>query len=245
MTRHTRIAPVRRFLVLALASSIALGACSDTEKKPLPNYRDELLSSDQVGQGTIAHPDDYDPGPATACGPDKFDNLPLHYEKEPNYVSYTQGRRDVDLGVWDGLEASFQRNLEGMRQDLEGDACRLGKAYHGYTGTEGHEDWRIETLDFGEGIVAFRSVQWRARGNGPLPLSPKERDDIYANSSARAYGLVGGKLVMVRIDDTTVEPPSEAELRALWNAQTGKVLYLGGLEGSKELLTPQSEQADK
>lgn len=235
-----RSTPARRFLVLTLASSIALGACSGSDGKPLPDYRAELLSSDQVGEGTIVHPEDYYPGPATACGPDKFDNLPLRYEKEPNYVSYTQGTRDVDLGVWDGLEASFQRNLEGMKQDLEGDACRLGKAYHGYTGTEGHEDWRIETLDFGEDIVAFRSVQWRARGNGPLPPSPKDHDDIFANSSARAYGLIDGKLVMVRIDDTTVEPPSEAELRALWNAQAGKVLYLDGLKGSKELLTPQS-----
>ncbi|WP_165867175.1 hypothetical protein, partial [Schaalia canis] len=108
-------------------------------------------------------------------------------------------------------------------------------------------DWRVTPLDFGEGIAAFQAVYWEGKGLTPPPPEPVVEEGGFIRTTARAYGIVDDTYIMVRIDlkNVSVEPPSEEELRALWDAQVAKVRYFKAIERSEEVLTPQSGQTSK
>ncbi|WP_165867180.1 hypothetical protein, partial [Schaalia canis] len=82
------------------------------------------------------------------------------------------------------------------------------------------------------------------KGLTPPPPEPVVEEGRFIRTTARAYGIVDGTYIMVRIDleNTSVEPPTEEELRALWDAQVAKVRYFKAIERSEEVLTPQSGQ---
>ncbi|MDO4260270.1 MAG: hypothetical protein Q4C87_12205 [Actinomycetaceae bacterium] len=105
------------------------------------------------------------------------------------------------------------------------------------------DDWRVYPLDFGQSVVAFRSVTWRLK-DGPPPPTPVRDENTLISSTARAYGLVDGKLVMVRIDSNSPEPPSEERLRALWDAQVAKVRFHNALSRNHEVQSTSTDSTD-
>ncbi|WP_165867171.1 hypothetical protein, partial [Schaalia canis] len=91
------------------------------------------------------------------------------------------------------------------------------------------EDYVFERLEgYPEEVLAFQSVSWNALGRDPLPVL---RDDyantpnIRTNSTARAFGIFEDHFITVMIDDPSDQPPTEEELRALWDAQVAKMRY--------------------
>ncbi|RRC94504.1 hypothetical protein [Schaalia canis] len=230
----------------ALLLGGSLSACSHTPNTRNAPPRVELLTADELKTAEPAVREEYYIGSSTRCGPDENGKLPSALEKTPNVTYFEQDERRIIIGVWDEEDSRPSQTLEDIVNGITHDKCRLGKAYFTALGEKySSSQWRVDPLNFGQDVVAFRAIEWAVRPENPVPPAPVKREGVEVYSTARAYGIVDGKLVMVRIDDTTVEPPSEAELRALWNAQAGKVLYLDGLEHAQELLTPQSEQTNK
>ncbi|WP_165867149.1 hypothetical protein, partial [Schaalia canis] len=162
-------------------------------------------------------------------------------------VQYLDGGRRIILGLLDNPQSIFARGPQEINQLAHSDYCQMGKAYWGENAATHSTDWRVTPLDFGEGIAAFQAVYWEGKGLTPPPPEPVVEEGRFIRTTARAYGIVDDTYIMVRIDleNSSVEPPTEEELRALWDAQVAKVRYFKAIECSEEVLTPQSGQTSK
>lgn len=230
---------------LVLTATFMLSGCGATPTVVTPP-RAELLT---VGEALGSHGElSTEPGmeASTTCGPDQGDYLPSIRSSDPNVARFNQGNRWLVVGVWDDENNRAREWIEKISHVSRGDICTLGnRALKSASGTHESFDWRVNALDFGEDVAAFQAVEWSLTSGDTPPEEPVARDDLLAYSTARAYGIVNDKLVMVRISHKRTDPPTEAELRALWDAQVAKVRYFKALERSKELLTPQSGQTNK
>ncbi|RRC94418.1 hypothetical protein, partial [Schaalia canis] len=197
-----------------------LSACGagDGEENITPDLM--LLTAKEAGGGVQTPIQGEDMSTAADCGPDDTIYYPEPYAT-PYAVKYISGDRRIVLGVWDFLDGSFDFGPPEIDRLARGDYCRLGKAYLVAKGATPTTDWRVTPLDFGEGIAAFQAVYWEGKGLTPPPPEPVVEEGRFIRTAARAYGIVDDTYIMVRIDlkNSSVEPPSEEELRALWDAQ--------------------------
>ncbi|RRC94405.1 hypothetical protein, partial [Schaalia canis] len=214
MTRLKAHAALMAFL---FASATLLSACAYFTPEETVIPRPELLTAQEAGGGeqTPIGPDDL-PG-AADCGPDGS----IYYSDPTGTrhgVQYLDGGRRIILGLLDNPQSILARGPQEINQLAHSDYCRMGKAYWGERADRQSRDWRVTPLDFGEGIAAFQAIEWR--GKDSVPPEPVVEEGGWVYAVARAYGIVDDTYIMVRIDleNTSVEPPSEEELRALWDA---------------------------
>ncbi|WP_165867170.1 hypothetical protein, partial [Schaalia canis] len=139
-------------------------------------------------------------------------------------AQYTNGARVVAVGIWptDGFETDYVPSA-----NREIDHC-LSLPPKERMGNDSR-DYVIERLEgYPDEVLAFQQVAWQAPGPDDLPIS---RDDyvnnphVIAISTARAFGIFEDHFITVMIDDPSDQPPTEEELRALWDAQVAKMRY--------------------
>ncbi|MDO4259256.1 MAG: hypothetical protein Q4C87_07030 [Actinomycetaceae bacterium] len=230
---------------LALLATLTLicSACFQYAPDATDVARPELLTVNEVmaGSGEVLPEPVW--GRATGCNPDGGLVPRIPFEAPaPNMISFAQGDRSVTVAVWEDDDGMYARDVININKKIRDPICLLGSdgSSGSPKGERSHLDWRVFPLDFGEGTAAFRSVQWSSPPGSPAPPEPISAEGIHFYSAAQAYGIVQGKFVMVIIATTSSEPPSEKELRALWDAQVAKVRFHDAVVRNHEVQSSQS-----
>ncbi|MDO4259258.1 MAG: hypothetical protein Q4C87_07040 [Actinomycetaceae bacterium] len=230
---------VRLVAVVLLGGLFVCSGCSAPSAADAA--RPELLTVDEAMSGQAEMVAKPVWRMATDCGPDGWTTFPSYTGSD--LVTFKQPGRRVTLGVWEDDPDRYSLALDDMKGRMDDLYC-LSRREHEAKSPDGNvnnlaDDWRVYPLDFGEEVAAFRSVTWR-KEDGPPPSTPTPTEKVHIYSTARAYGVVDGKFVMATIDSLGPEPPSERELRGLWDAQVAKVRFHDAAKESRKRLAPQS-----
>ena len=150
---------------------------------------------------------------------------------------YDDDGQSVVIGVWpqwkNGSARIDDRPFVDMRSSLDG----VNRSYKNAEDEVRHIRMRgTEIKGYPANAFAFNAVEWRVNReheSGRLqsaPLDPANERVVRIDSTARVYGLLDDHVVMIRIDRVNTddpEPPSEEDLRSLWDKQVAKIEQLG------------------
>lgn len=159
-----------------------------------------------------------------------YDDLPYIFYKNPdkhrNVTLLVHKIKKKDLNYYRDVVSrlSYRYDKECRKE------CRPDydpQEYDGYASWLVVHSSRIEGLSHNG--FGLRMTEWWPLYNKAVSYPPTQKQletdkRILADSSARAYGRIGEYIITVFIDTATQEPPSEQELKHLWNLQVEKLL---------------------
>ncbi len=219
--RADRLAPraSRALSVLALTVGL-LGACSGGGDGAEASPSDSRTSTAEPSR-FVLEPEDVGASRAVAirpryyrtaiqCGPE--DGVLLNGARAGSIVEYDTEPGTVVLGSW--LAAGYnERALQSLKERLATDFCAdepLGEAAQWRWGVE---RWEIATSS---PTVAFLATVRSAPDGQDAPALDEPAGEATDVFSARAYGMVGDRMVAAWIDESE-EPIEPERLARLWD----------------------------
>ncbi len=148
--------------------------------------------------------------PAIQCGPD--DTVMWNSAGAGGFATYNTEPGTVVLGSW-VAEQYQERALDGLKERLATDFCAdepLGEAAQWRWGVE---RWEIATSS---PTVAFQATVRSAPDGQDAPALDEPAGEATDVFSARAYGMVGDRMVAAWIDESE-EPIEPERLARMWD----------------------------
>lgn len=239
IARHIDMRKIVKQGWMWLALIVPIAGCTVVYPEPSPSpttttiviTNPALLTAQEIGPNATFVSNELGDTSFSTGGPEWGDIMFLDVDLS-NVAFFENGDETVVVGYWPVTRETigdYMVEETHVWMDRLPEYIRRTDQNYVSRAVDGSDDWRIWEVPDIDGGYGFQGTSWFSSyygDHGGLPVSIEDRrddDKIDTSSTARAYGLIDDYFVMVRIDNNNFDPPTDEQLRSLWNKQLAKI----------------------